>query len=244
MHAWPSDVLIAKSAEAASERAVEIFVCTGLKATTIRGIFTVAVPGGSTPRRMFELLASSDLSALIPWARTHIFFTDERYVPQDHPDSNYRQAHELLFSRVPIPPANVHRFKTELPPDEAAAAYEEDLRKTLGPEPVFDMLILGMGADFHTASLFPNAPVLSSPDDKLAAACHVEQLGVTRLTLTPRVLCNAAETVVIVMGAHKAPTLREVFESEPDPLARPIQIIKPTHGRMLWIVDETAASEL
>lgn len=192
---------------------------------------------------MFELLGSSELEVLVPWDKTHVFFTDERCVPPDHPDSNFRQANDLLLSHVPIPAVNIHWFNAELPPDKAAAAYEDELRISLGSEPTLDLVILGMGADFHTASLFPNSPALEI-HDRLAIAHYVDSLGAYRLTLALDVLRSAREILVMAMGQSKAATLSRALSEDIDPILRPIQAIMPTNGRMLWIVDEAAASDL
>jgi 6-phosphogluconolactonase len=210
---------------------------------------SVALSGGSTPRVLYELLAepSEPFRDQIGWDTIDFFFTDERHVPPAHPDSNYRMANEALLSRVPVPPENVHRIFAEKPSaDGAAKEYEHDLRRSFGEAiPAFDLILLGLGEDGHTASLFPGSEALHE-SEHLVAAPWVEKLNSYRITLTLPVLNNSKSVVFLVTGASKAQILREVIktESQPKPDLYPAQAIRPKHGKLLWLVDKAAAAAL
>jgi len=205
---------------------------------------SVALSGGSTPRVLYELLADPNESfrGRIPWDKTHFFFSDERHVPPDHPDSNYRMVNEALFSRVPLPPQNVHRVLAENPnAEEVANNYETDLRKSFGEAiPAFDLVLLGLGEDGHTASLFPHSPALKQTK-RLVVAPWVEKLNSYRITMTLPVLNNGKSVVFLVTGAPKAEILREVILGDKKPDLYPAQAISPTSGAVSWFVDEAAA---
>jgi len=216
-------------------------------AVQARGRFDLVLAGGSTPRALYALLADEpSLRADMPWSRTHFFWGDERHVPPGHPESNYRMAHEVMLARVPIPEANVHRIHGEQPDAmEAADAYEAMLREFYqlkdGQMPRFDLVLLGMGADGHTASLFPGTQALGE-QKRLVAANWVEKLNTWRLTLTAPVLNNAVSVAFLIAGADKAESLRAVLQGEWQPEVLPAQLIRPTTGRLLWLLDEAAAS--
>ncbi len=203
--------------------------------------FAVALAGGSTPRALYELL--SDRKApyrdALPWVRTHLFFGDERPVPPDHPESNYGMARRALLASVTIPPGNVHRIRGEDDPEAAARAYESELRAFFGGPPRFDLLLLGMGADGHTASLFPGSP----PDDgcRLVVAPFVPALGTRRITLTLRSLRGASRVVFLVSGASKAPALARVLSDDAAESGLPASRVRPVAGTVLWLVDRAAA---
>ena len=212
---------------------------------------TVALSGGSTPRALYELLAdpSEPFREQIAWAETHFFFTDERHVPPDHAESNYRMVNEAMFSRVPVPKENVHRIPGERPvADEAARAYESELRLVFGARiPSFDVILLGLGEDGHTASLFPHSPSLKETE-RLVVAPYVEKLNAYRITLTLPVLNNGKSTMFLVTGASKAAVLREVIFTDKKPNEKlnrtdlyPAQAISPTNGAVSWLVDKAAA---
>jgi 6-phosphogluconolactonase len=216
------------------------------RAVADRGRFTVALSGGSTPRRLYRLLSDVQASfrAQIPWERTHVFFGDERHVPPDHPESNYRMAHEALLAHVPA--ASVHRIQgEESDPARAAAAYEAELRRFFelsdpgAAPPQFDLVLLGLGPDGHTASLFPRSPALEERR-KWAVGVFVERLRAHRITLTLSVINRAREVLFLVSGAEKAEALARVFAhatgAEPLPAAR----VRPESGTLLWIVDRAA----
>jgi len=205
---------------------------------------SVALSGGSTPRVLYELLAdpSEPFRAQIAWDETHFFFTDERHVPPDHPDSNYRMVNEALFSRVPVHPGNIHRIPAERSDaNDAAQAYESDLRRSLGAGiPSFDVILLGLGEDGHTASLFPHSSALNETE-RLVVAPYVEKLKACRITMTLPVLNNGKSVVFLVTGESKAEILREVITSTRQTNLYPAQAISPTSGAVSWLVDKAAA---
>ena len=211
-----------------------------------RGLFTVALAGGSTPRRVYELLAGDELRERIEWQNVHVFFGDERAVPADHADSNYRMASESLLSHVPVPERNVHRIEGVGDAAASASDYESEMRGLFGEDaewPRLDLVMLGMGDDGHTASLFPNTAVL---DERRAwvAANWVEKLGAWRVTLTAPAINSARHVLFLVGGAGKAERLREVLKGERDHERLPSQLIRPPDGTLEWFVDRAAASRL
>lgn len=205
---------------------------------------TVALSGGSTPRALYQLLADpkEPFRDQIAWDKTHFFFSDERHVPPDHPDSNYRMVNEAMFSRVPVPPQNIHRVHAENPvAEEAAKAYETDLRKFFGEAiPAFDLLLLGLGEDGHTASLFPHSSALKETE-RLVVAPWVTKFNAYRISLTLPVLNNAKSVVFLVTGASKAEVLNEVIKGDKKPDLYPAQAISPTNGAVSWFIDKAAA---
>jgi 6-phosphogluconolactonase len=208
------------------------------------GRATVALSGGQTPRRLYEALAAHH-AADVPWARVHLFWGDERYVPHNDPLSNYRLARESLLARIPIPDANVHAVPTgAADPAEAAGAYEALLRRYFpGVWPRFDLILLGMGPDGHTASLFPGTPVLQE-DRRWVREVRAPVAPPVRLTLTLPVLNRAAVVFFLVTGADKAETLRRVWTDASDPPAYPAAAVRPQEGRVVWWVDPPAAARL
>jgi 6-phosphogluconolactonase len=218
-------------------------------AIAARGRFLLALSGGSTPRRLYELLSRPPFLEGIDWSRVHVFWGDERCVPPGHPESNYRMAREALLDRVPIPDGNVLRIHGEDEPNRAAEAYEQVLRRVFGrmegrPDRTFDEVLLGMGDDGHTASLFPGTPPLTE-GHRWVMAQYVEPLPVQwRITLTPVVLNAAADVTFLVAGASKAPRLREVLEGGPRDVSLPAQLIRPLQGVLHWMVDAAAAARL
>lgn len=227
--------------------AAEEFIRAASEAVEKRGRFAVALAGGSTPKSLYALLAANASSSL-PWSQMFFFFGDERHVPPDHPDSNYRMANESLFSKAPIPPGNVFRMPTENPDTDAvAAAYEQTLRNFFsakpGEFPSFDLILLGMGPDGHTASLFPETAALEERS-RLVVANWVEKLKTSRITLTLPVL-NAARCVTfLVSGTDKAPALHQVLEGDGPGEKYPSKLVQPERGKLIWFVDRAAASEL
>lgn len=210
-----------------------------------RGRFTLALSGGSTPRPLYRLLASEPYRERLPWSAIHLFWGDERHVPPDHADSNFRMAREAMIDHVPVPPGNVHRVAAEDPDARrAAAAYESELRSFFGlapgEQPELDLLLLGIGADGHTASLFPGSPALRERDHPVLAP-WVEAQRAFRITLTPPVLNHARLALFLVSGADKADALRAVIEGEREPDRYPAQVVE---GNRLWMVDRAAASRL
>jgi len=231
--------------------AAEEFLRQATEAVREKGFFTVALSGGSTPRGLYSLLATEEKVPFrdrLAWDKIHFFWGDERHVPPEHPDSNYFMALESMLSKVAVPPENVHRIKAENPDaGKVAEEYEETLREFFGlaPEelPRFDLILLGMGPDGHTASLFPVSEVLQEPK-RLVMATWVEKFHAYRITLTPPVLNNAACIIFLVSGKEKAETVRAVLQSDPLSKRYPARLICPTQGRLVWLVDRSAASLL
>ena len=209
------------------------------------GLFSIALSGGSTPKSLYSLLANdASFRTEVPWDKIHFFWGDERHVPPDHPESNYRMTNEAMLSKVPVPSGNIHRIRSENPnARQVAEEYEETLRtffrlKT-GEFPRFDLVLLGMGPDGHTASLFPETEALRERRH-LVVANWVEKFHAHRITMTLPVLNQAAFVLFLVIGEEKAETLRQVLEGEERKDPFPSQLIRPTHGRLLWLVDRVA----
>jgi 6-phosphogluconolactonase len=233
-------VQLHETPEELAEAAARAFVGSAAEAVAERGRFAVALAGGSTPKATYEVLAR-DHAKDVDWPNVHAFFGDERTVPPDHEDSNYRMAREALLDRVPI--GSVHRMRGELPPDEAATSYEEDLGQFFGgTPPVLDLVMLGIGEDGHTASLFPETPALEVTD-RLVVANPVLKLDTTRLTLTVPVLNAAREVRFLVAGAGKAEALAEILEGDAEPHEYPAKLVHPPGGP-IWMVDHAAARAL
>ena len=214
-----------------------------------RGVARVAISGGSTPQAAFRLLAdpAQPFASTVPWDKLQLYWVDERCVPPDHPESNYGVCKNLLLDHVAIPPANVHRMEGERDPEEAASRYESVLRNSMKLEgaqsPSFDLLLLGMGDDGHTASLFPHTDGLNEMG-RLAIANHVPQKDTWRISLTWIVINQAAEVAFDIGGAAKTSIVAEVFTGPRDPERLPSQLIRPTSGRLLLQLDEAAAAKL
>ena len=224
-----------------SEAAARVFVEKARRSIDESGRFAVALAGGTTPKATYEILVREYGGPKgLDWSKVHVFFGDERTVPPDHEDSNYRMAQEALLSRVPV--GSVHRMRGELDPREAATLYEKDLEEFFGGPPVLDLVLLGMGEDGHTASLFPRTPALDVCD-RWVVENPVEKLDTTRLTLTvPSV--NAASAVnFLVSGEGKADALKKILEEVAEPQEYPANLIQPA-GELVWMVDAAAASSL
>lgn len=210
-----------------------------------RGEAHLALAGGRTPAALYRVLASLPFEG---WPYVHVWFGDERTVPPDHVESNYRMARETLLAEVPIPEAHIHRMAGEHPPLEAAAAYDAELRdlekRQDRPEPTFDVLLLGMGADAHTASLFPGSPLLRSDDDDTtgarAAAVYVPTLQAWRLTVVPATIRAARAVLVLVAGADKHPALQRVLGGSPPLTDAPVTLLHDLAGDVAWFVDRAA----
>jgi 6-phosphogluconolactonase len=234
--------------EGISAAAAELFCELGQGRWREGRTFSVALSGGSTPQGLYELLARPPRSIEIPWERVHLFQVDERCVPPDDPQSNYRMMRETLLRHVPIPEANFHRMAAEQADrDEAARAYAAELGRILQPGPGefprLDLVFLGMGPDGHTASLFPGSPALTE-QDLWVRSNFVEKFATHRLTLTYPVLNAARQLVLLVSGAEKAETLRRVLRPEAGAVPLPAQSIRPSDGDVSWYVDRAAAKFL
>jgi len=235
-------------AEALALRAADVFAMAAQAAAAARGRFAAALSGGDTPRALYRLLARQQFAQKVPWRRVHLYWGDERCVPPDDPASNYRVAHETFVRHVPIAAENVHRLHGEDDPETAAIAYEAELRALARLErpasevPVFDVVLLGLGRDGHTASIFPHSPALDE-EERLCVPTEAPD-GSARLTITLPVINSARCVVVLVSGVEKAGMVAEVFEGLHLPQAVPAQAIAPFKGQLLWLLDEAAAAEL
>jgi 6-phosphogluconolactonase len=234
------------------EAGASAFVAAARTAIGAHGRFVTALSGGSTPRALFELLATERFASAVDWSRVHVCWVDERAVAPDAAASNYRMAREALLDHVPIPASQVYRIRGEDDPRTAAAAYERTLRTLFAtpagpprPEPGarFDLLLLGMGENGHTASLFPGLYAVREAQ-RWVVAKSVAEVGMWRITLTPVVLNAAAEVVFLVAGADKAAMLHRVLDGPVRPDELPAQIVAPHNGRLRWVVDADAAARL
>ncbi len=239
---WPSPADLALAS-------AKLFAAKIAEAVSRRGVARVAISGGSTPQASFKLLAdpTQPFASTIPWDKLQLYWVDERCVAPEDPESNYGVCKRLLLDHVGIPAANVHRMEGELDPEEAASRYESVLRNSMKLEgaesPAFDLLMLGMGDDGHTASLFPHTEGLHAMN-RLAIANHVPQKDTWRISLTWTVINQAAEVAFGINGEAKASLVAEVFTGPRDPERLPSQLIRPTNGRLLLQLDEAAAAKL
>jgi len=225
--------------EALSRAAAELFAQTASAAVADHGRCAVLLAGGETPRRAYELLAGAPLASRIPWPQVHVFWGDERCLPEGDPRRNEVMARQALLDRVPLDPAHLHPIRCHPAPEQAAAAYEAELRHYFGRHPPrFDLVLLGLGSDGHTASLLPAARALAAQQEWTAVTRRPEE-SFSRVTLTAPLLNQAALAVFLVTGGNKAETLRAVLSGRQPPL--PAQLIVPIHGRLLWLVDREAA---
>ena len=229
--------------------AAEIFRLSS-QAIAQRGASTVVLSGGSTPKSLYALMATPDWRDKFDWPHIHLFWEDERYVPPDHPDSNYGMVKRELLSKISIPAANVHRMITEKgKPEEVAAAYEQAIRRnfeslklvsTPNAIPRFDILLLGLGTNGHTASLFPHTSVLHEKN-LLVAACYVDEVKMYRLTMTLPLLNDSRNTFFFLAGAEKAEVVKQVLRGPRQPEELPAQLIEPNDGTFVWMMDKPAA---
>ncbi len=239
-------VRILPDTQMVASAAAELFVERAADAQARRGVFHVALSGGSTPRHFHAMLAASPLRERVDWSHIQFFWGDERCVPPDHPDSNYRMARETLLDAVPVPPDHIHRMRGEDDPAAAAHAYEDEVRTvfaaTPDETPRFDLIYTGMGPDGHTLSLFPHTAALSVTDH-LVVANHVPQLNTNRITFTTTLANHAALVAFVIAGADKAAALAQVLEGPRNPEQYPSQLIAPV-GELLFLLDQPAAAQL
>lgn len=245
---YQSNVEVVSDPESLAQSALKIFIADAQKAIKTKGNFYVAISGGNTPRRFFELLAETPQAGSLPWDKIHLFWVDERYVQPESQWSNYKLAADTFLTRVAIPKANIHRIPTELEDFRAAArCYEETIREVFGlgtgKVPQFDLILLGMGPDGHTGSLFPNSYAAFDTDD-LACVVYVLDEKLNRITLTHPVLRAACHLVVLVCGHEKSDILKMVLTSEPDEVRYPIHALWPVLDRVTWLIDSAAAKSL
>jgi len=239
------EIRIFNDLEDLSRAAAILFIEQAEQAIAERNRFLVALNGGSTPTRLFQLLAT-DEHEKADWSKVHIFWGDERCVPPDDSGSSYGQARDILLSHVFIPDVNIHRIQGELGPVEASKDYSLTLNGFASPPfewPRFDLVYLGMGEDGHTASLFPGSPV-DVPEPIMPVTAYYQDRPANRVTLTPIVFNSARMIVFMATGEKKAKTLAEVLSDRYNPAQYPAQRINPNDGRLIWLVDKAAASRL
>jgi 6-phosphogluconolactonase len=245
---YKPNVEVVSDLEDLAQRSTALFVGDAEKAIKTKGIFYVAISGGHTPRRFFELLSEIPKAKTLPWDRIQLFWVDERYVPPDSQLSNYKLAADTFLAKVDIPEENVHRIPTEYSDFKTAAQrYEETIRKVFSLQenqiPEFDLIVLGMGAEGHTGSLFPNSYAPFDTED-LACVVYVLDEKQNRITLTHPVLCAASHLTILVSGEEKAGILKEVLTHEPDEVQYPIHTLWPILDKITWLVDSKAAKLL
>jgi 6-phosphogluconolactonase len=234
--------------EALALRAADLFARAAQECAAARGRFAVALSGGDTPRALFKALARQQFAQKVPWRRVHVYWVDERCVPPGDPASNFGVARDLLLRHVPLAETQIHRLRGEEDPETAAAVYEDDLRSLARLErppsdvPVFDLVLLGLGADGHTASLFPHNPALAE-GERLCVASRSPD-GLARLTVTYPVINAARRVWFLVTGANKAGMVAEVLQGLRMPEALPAQAVAPHPGELTWFLDSAAAAEL
>jgi 6-phosphogluconolactonase len=234
-------IQIYNTTEEINSKATALFVAAAQKAIAEKGKFTAVLTGGSSPAGIYNLLASDDYKTKIDWSKVFIFWGDERWVPLNDDLSNAKMSYATLLSHIPIPSENIFEmYKDGVTPEDFAITYEQSIRKVLGDEGKFDLILLGMGDDGHTASLFPGQSVLEE-QSKWVAAYYLEPQKMYRITLTAPLINKAEKIIVIAFGEKKAPALKEVTTGSYNPATYPMQLIKPVSGELLFLVDKSAA---
>jgi 6-phosphogluconolactonase len=230
--------------ETLSRAAAEFFVSLSKKTIALQGRFIVALSGGSTPRRLYALLGSLPFCENVDWNQVHLFWVDERCVPADHQESNFKHAVDAFIAKAAIPAANIHRIRGEEGPDQAAQKYEQDIRSFFGPTalPVFDLIILGVGEDGHTASLFPGTAALREKT-RLAAPVYLDPQKLSRVTLTLLALNHAIQVLFLASGRTKSEVVHEIVENE-NRKQYPAGLVHPVRGSIDWFIDNEAAALL
>ncbi|WP_294959876.1 6-phosphogluconolactonase [uncultured Flavobacterium sp.] len=234
-------IQIHNNTEEINSAAAEIFVDSAQKAIAAKGKFTAVLTGGSSPAGIYKLLASDAYKNKIDWSKVYIFWGDERWVPLNDDLSNAKMSYSTLLSHVPIPKENIFEmYKDGVTPEDYAAEYEKSIRTVLGEEGKFDLILLGMGDDGHTASLFPGEAVLQE-QNKWVDAYYLAPQKMHRITLTTPLINKAEKIVVVAFGEKKVHALKEVTTGEYNPTLYPMQLIKPVSGELLFLVDKVAA---
>jgi len=237
-------IRVYRDLEELSLAAARLFVESASQAITKGGRFSVALAGGHTPCRLYELLATSPFREMVRWEAVHVFWGDERCVPATDPQNNALMARQALLDHIPLPINHIHPINGDLPPAQAAAAYEGELRTFFGDHPpALDLILLGMGDNAHTASLFPNTPVLRETK-RWVAEVYVAEQDMYRVTLTLPLINQAGEVLFLVSGANKAPALQAVLEGPYRPQKYPAQLVHPNSGHPIWLVDKAASHKL
>ena len=241
------EIIICRDVDELNRDAAAQFIASANAAIVRSGRFTVALSGGSTPKALYSLLASPAYIVRIDWSRTHLFWGDERCVPPDHPESNFRMVREALLTKINLPTQTIHRMIGEIEADHAAMAYEAALQRffglTEGELPRFDLIFLGLGEDGHTASLFPGSAALDE-GKHLVATTYVEKLKAHRLTLTLPVINAAAQVTFLVAGQSKSAVVKEILGSDSHLCSYPATKVNPTDGWLTWLITADAAASL
>ncbi len=242
-------VEVSSGVDGVTAAAAEYMTAAMEAAVAARGWARIAISGGSTPKAVFALLAddAQPYKARVPWAQTQLFWVDERCVPAEHPESNFGMTKAAMLDHVPLPAGQIHRMEGELDPEEAASRYEAEIRNTFKLEgaetPTFDLILLGIGPDGHTASLFPHTAGLHEMA-RITMANHVPQKDVWRLTLTWPVIQQGRAVAFLIEGAEKAKIVQTVFAGAYDPETYPAQLIRPANGKLTLLMDAAAAADL
>ncbi|WP_026902845.1 6-phosphogluconolactonase [Pedobacter glucosidilyticus] len=234
---------IFKDADEAIVAIADYFITVANEAIQQNGSFNVSLSGGSSPKKLFELLASDALKNKIAWEKVYFFFGDERYVAHDHPDSNYLMAYKALFAPLSIGESQIFKVDTGLDPASAALNYEKCISQHFKDEPVFDLILLGLGDDAHTASLFPGTSVLWI-DEELVKDVYLQDKAVYRITMTAPLINKAKNIAFLTFGNAKADAIKAVLKGERDITKYPAQLINPVNGDLQWFIDEAAAAKL
>jgi 6-phosphogluconolactonase len=241
------EIILCRDLADLNRRAAEYFIHLAEEAVARSARFTVALAGGSTPRSVYALLGSTGYQERIPWHQVHLFWGDERCVPPDHPESNYRMVRESLLAKIKIPSENVHRMPGEKEPGVAALEYEAMLKEffhlSRSSFPRFDLILLGIGEDGHTASLFPQSDAVAEVE-RLVVASRAQQKDLYRLTLTLPVLNHAADVVFLVAGESKAAIVKKLTQTKAGASLLPAARVRPHHGRLSWLITQDAAAGL
>ena len=240
------ELVILPDPEAVTQTAAKRILALSSAVLATQDRFSVAFSGGSTPRRLYEILAAPPFSEQVPWERVHVFWGDERCVPPDDPGSNYHMARESLLDHVPMPAGNIRRVHGEMEPEAAAQAYVRELSGFFdAPWPTFDVVLLGMGEDGHIASLFPGSRALSETTHPVVGVtADYQNRPARRVTLTPPAINSARQVIFLVTGAEKANTLRAVLEGPYQPQVLPAQIVRPTEGHLVWLMDSKGGAQV
>ena len=240
----PPILHVVENAADLAKKAADFVVSRAREAIDQRGRFAVALAGGGTPKPVYEHLAMPEWAGCIEWEKTHVFFGDERCVPPADEQSNFRMAREALLERVPLPEANIHRMLGEIAPESAALAYEQELKGLFRCEqPALDLVLLGIGADGHTASLFPGTAAVRERE-RLVVGQYVDKLATWRVTFTPVLLDAAREVLFLAEGSGKAAVVHEILEGAYRPDVLTSQRVQPAAGRLHWLLDRSAAAGL
>jgi len=240
------EIIVCRDLQELNRKAAEQFIALAGAASAQAERFAVALSGGSTPKALYELRGSAEYRDRVEWSRVHLFWGDERCVPLDHPESNFRMVQESLLNRVQIPPENVHRMAGEKEPEAAAEEYEKELRRFLNSTsdrpPRFDLVYLGLGEDGHTASLFPGSAAVSE-NRRWVTTAYVERLKAYRLTLTLSVINAAAQVTFLISGASKRAIVNQLLGAGLDSSNFPAAKVSPPDGKLAWLITKDAAGD-